>query len=138
MKPFTSPRCTFLGTLSLVTGLALLASGCSKQEQRQAEHTLKEVGNTTVSVAKKGSKTALNALDKAADTTTDAAITGSVKTQLLADKWVGASKIDVTTKNHIVTLTGKVPSPQQRVRASKLTKDVVGVHGVENKLGVGK
>ena len=47
-----------------------------------------------------------SAMNKAGDATVDAAITGKVKTQLLADPDVKGLAIDVDTKDGVVTLNG--------------------------------
>ena len=60
---------------------------------------------------------------KNGDATADAAITAAVKTKLLADTKVGGLKIDVDTKDHVVTLTGQVHSAAERAEAVRLAQD---------------
>jgi osmotically-inducible protein OsmY len=67
---------------------------------------------------------------------TDASITAAVKTKLLADTKVGGLKIDVDTKDHVVTLTGPVNSAAERAEAVRLAKTTTGVKSVVNKLVV--
>jgi hyperosmotically inducible protein len=65
---------------------------------------------------------------------TDASITTAVKTKLLADTKVGGLKIDVDTKDHVVTLTGPVTSAAERAEAVRLAKTTTGVKNVVSKL----
>ena len=76
------------------------------------------------------------AAQKTADVTTDAAITSAVKTKLLADTTVGGLKIDVDTKNGVVTLTGPVHSTAERTEAVRLARETSGVKRVVSKLTV--
>lgn len=77
-----------------------------------------------------------NAAQKVGDITADAAITTAVKTKLLADTKVGGLKIDVDTKDNIVTLTGSVHSVAERNEALRLARTTTGVKRVVNKLVV--
>jgi hyperosmotically inducible periplasmic protein len=67
---------------------------------------------------------------------TDASITAAVKTKLLGDTKVGGLKIDVDTKDHVVTLTGPVTSSAERKEAVRLAKNTTGVKNVVDKLVV--
>jgi len=66
----------------------------------------------------------------------DATITTKVNAALAADKDLSAVKIDVDTKDGVVTLTGPAPTPEAASRATKLAKDVKGVTSVNNQLTV--
>lgn len=66
----------------------------------------------------------------------DAAITASVKTGLAKDPDLSAIKIDVDTKDGVVTLIGPAPTSGARDRASDIAKAVKGVTSVSNKLTV--
>jgi hyperosmotically inducible periplasmic protein len=66
----------------------------------------------------------------------DAAITASVAAGLVKDPDLSALKIDVDTKNGIVSLYGPAPSESARVRATTIAKAVKGVVSVDNKLTV--
>jgi len=67
---------------------------------------------------------------------TDAALTASVKTKLAADETVKASHVNVTTVDHIVTLTGAVGSRAEKDRALAIAKGTTGVTSVVDKLTV--
>lgn len=66
----------------------------------------------------------------------DGTITASVKSKLIADKYVPASRINVDTYQGQVTLTGTVETYIARTQAEKLAGDVNGVTKVINNLVV--
>jgi hyperosmotically inducible periplasmic protein len=72
----------------------------------------------------------------AAEAISDAGITAKVKTRLLADPEVGGLRIDVDTRERIVTLTGTVSSGAEKVRALALASKVDNVSRVEDRLTV--
>jgi hyperosmotically inducible periplasmic protein len=83
-------------------------------------------------VAQTATDTTQAAANQAADTTTDAGITSAVKTRLLADKTVGGLKIDVDTRDGVVTLSGRVSSAAERAEAARLAGATKGVKSVRN------
>jgi hyperosmotically inducible protein len=65
----------------------------------------------------------------------DAAITAKVKAKLLADSTVGGLKIDVDTKEGVVTLTSNSMKSQSEIdQAVRLAKQVDGVRDVVSNL----
>jgi osmotically-inducible protein OsmY len=66
----------------------------------------------------------------------DATITTRVKTVLLNDPQVAATKIDVSTAGGIVTLSGTVKSKTDETRAIELARQVTGVREVKSTLVV--
>jgi hyperosmotically inducible protein len=100
---------------------------------------------TTGEVAREGAAKADEAKDKAdakaddlGDATKDAALTAAVKTKFLADTKVSGLKIDVDTSKGVVTLSGTVPTADERTHAIAIAKETDGVKSVVNKLKVGK
>ncbi len=77
-----------------------------------------------------------SAMNKAGDATVDAAITGKVKTQLLADPDVKGLAIDVDTKDGVVTLNGSADKAGNVDKAVSIAKGTDGVKSVDNKLTV--
>jgi len=67
---------------------------------------------------------------------TDPGITTAVKSKLAADDTVKAYKIDVDTKDHVVTLTGTVDSSAAKDRAVTLARTTEGVNNVIDNLTV--
>ena len=66
----------------------------------------------------------------------DATITARVKTILLNDTQVGATKIDVSTVAGVVTLSGSVKSKAEEARALELARQVTGVRDVKSSLTI--
>lgn len=66
----------------------------------------------------------------------DAAITSSVKSKLVRDKFANITRIDVETTNGTVHLIGVVENSDQKVRAAKLATQVAGVKHVDNDLEI--
>jgi hyperosmotically inducible periplasmic protein len=64
----------------------------------------------------------------------DATITARVKTVLLNDPQVAATKVDVATAGGIVTLSGSVRSKTEEARAISLARQVTGVRDVKSTL----
>lgn len=69
--------------------------------------------------------------------TGDPGITAEIKTKMLADTSVAGLKIDVDTKDGVVTLTGNLASQAEKARALEIARGVTGVTRVEDKLTVG-
>ena len=67
---------------------------------------------------------------------TDAGVTTSVKSKLVADDLVKARKIDVDTKDHVVTLTGIVQSAAEEAQALQIARDTKGVTNVVDNINV--
>jgi len=67
---------------------------------------------------------------------TDAGITTSVKTQLAADDTVKAYQVNVDTNNHVVTLTGDVPTMAAKDQAIQIARTTDGVRDVIDQLRV--
>jgi hyperosmotically inducible periplasmic protein len=66
----------------------------------------------------------------------DATITTRVKTALLNDPVIDATKIDVNTAAGVVTLIGVVKSTEEETKAIELTRSVSGVRDVKSTLRV--
>jgi sporulation protein YlmC with PRC-barrel domain len=72
----------------------------------------------------------------AKETSQDAALTAKVKTALSLSKRVPSDKINVDSKNGVVTLRGEVPSTDVASTAESVVRDVPGVSDVANHLYV--
>jgi osmotically-inducible protein OsmY len=107
-------------------------AGALKEEAgaRGAADTAKELG---LQAEAKGE----DAAHRAADVVTDGAITSAVKTQLLADPGVSGLKIDVDTKDGIVSLNGTVKTREESNKAMFMAHDTKGVKSVVNNLRIG-
>ena len=68
----------------------------------------------------------------------DTAITSAVKAKFLADRVVSGMKIDVDTKDGVVTLSGMVSSRAEADRATMMARNTEGVTKVVDNLKVGR
>jgi len=138
--------------------LAAAVAGCDKQTssgETVGQKVDKAIDKTNQKLADAGNKMeqgvnkAEDALKDAAKTTEqkagqvgqildDATITAAVKAEYVKDREVDALKIDVDTKNGIVTLNGVAPSETGRNRAETLAMSVKGVSKVNNNLTIKK
>ncbi len=66
----------------------------------------------------------------------DATITARVKTALLNDPQINATKINVDTAGGVVTMTGVVKSKADEARAVEIARQVHGVKDVKSTLQV--
>lgn len=75
-------------------------------------------------------------IDRAADATKDSWLTAKTKIALYADERVSGTSVNVDTRNGVVSLRGKVGSPEEKKAAEEVAKGVEGVRSVENQLQV--
>lgn len=66
----------------------------------------------------------------------DQSITARVRTALLNEPNLAARNIDVQTAQHVVTLSGTVPSTEQRDRAIAVARSSTGVSDVRSDLRI--
>ncbi len=67
----------------------------------------------------------------------DALIYDNVRMKLTTDADVKGGALDITVKDGVVTIKGRVDTESGKARATKLAKKVAGVKNVENQLVVG-
>ena len=72
------------------------------------------------------------------ETSADWAITTKVKSSIMSDTSISASArfVSVNTTNGVVTLTGSVPTKEDRDRIVRITKKVSGVVSVDNQITI--
>jgi hyperosmotically inducible periplasmic protein len=75
-------------------------------------------------------------LEPDASPASDATITATVKSQLLADPDTSGLRIDVDTEDRTVTLSGKVKSDAEKSEAVEIARKVAGVRDVTDRLTV--
>jgi osmotically-inducible protein OsmY len=102
----------------------------------QARETAREAGEETRQGAETARDKAASAIDRTQDAVTDAAITSGVKGKFLADTAVSGLKIDVDTRDGVVTLNGMVSTSAEADRAVALARETNGVNRVINNLQV--
>jgi hyperosmotically inducible protein len=108
-----------------------LLIGCQKRTS-----TVETPAGTATTTTITPSKSATEAMSRAGEAVGDAAITAKVKTALLADPDVKALRIDVDTKDGVVTLNGTADQQMAADKAVTIAKKIDGVKSVENKLTI--
>jgi hyperosmotically inducible periplasmic protein len=137
----TNHRMTVAAVATLAALLAL--GGCERNDSRTAGQQL----DAAIAQVKPAAERARQEAKKAADETRamgasagekieDATVSTRVKAVLSSDKQLGDSKIDVDTRNGVVTLSGAVASTQARDHALELARNVKGVNSVNDQLAV--
>jgi hyperosmotically inducible protein len=137
-------------TLSAVAIAAVLAlSACDNAGQDQtagqkvdaAINTMEKKADTVGAEMKEGMEAAklgaTKALDSAADTARDGAITTQINADLARDPELSALKINVDTMDGTVVLKGVAPNDAAKERAAAKAQAVTGVKKVDNQLRVG-
>lgn len=99
---------------------------------RTVDHGVQDVREGAAAVADAGASIG----DRVATKVGDASITASVNAALAADPALSAMKIDVDTRDGVVSLDGPAPNAAARERATVLAAAPEGVVGVDNRLRV--
>ncbi len=119
-----------------------LDNAVAKTEQAAVD--IKDATKASVDSAsaalREGAQQARTAAQQASDNVTfnsdDAVITASVAAGLLKDPDLSAVKIDVDTKQGVVSMYGPAPSEAAKLRATAIAGAVKGVSSVDNRLTV--
>lgn len=128
--------------LMLATALAVTTAlgACNRQEPGQAETKTEakydEMKNTASEKYDQAKADARDGMDKADTTLSDASITATVKSGLIAEPGLRALSINVDTEEGVVTLTGTVDSHESRDRAEEIARAADGVNSVDNRLDI--
>ena len=131
-----------------IAGVILIA--CDDRTDRSVGQKIDSaLAQTKESLARAGDKIAqqtdkaVTAVKKSDDGTpapakpmADTAITASIKTDILKDPDLSVLKIDVDTRQGVVTLNGLAENDEARHRAEKIAEGVKGVREVRNYLVV--
>jgi|WetSurMetagenome_2_1015567.scaffolds.fasta_scaffold74596_3 hyperosmotically inducible periplasmic protein len=76
------------------------------------------------------------AADRAGEAMSDGSLTVKIKSKMALDDLVHTRDIDVTTRDRVVTLTGRVTSAAEHQRVLQLARDTSGVKSVRDQLRV--
>lgn len=106
-------------------------SGIAKTEQ-----AAKDAGNAMKEASKDAQATGSQASTTMGEKIDDVAITATVSTGLAKDPDLSAIKINVDTKDGVVTLNGPAPSAGAKDKATEIARQVKGVTSVNNQLVV--
>lgn len=121
-------------TTTTITTVAPSDAAVSAGASMRAADT--EVGaEASQAMSKAGAETS-KAMTNVGEVVDDGMITAKVKTALLADSDVKGLRIDVDTKDGVVTLKGTADKAANIDRAAKLAHDTTGVKSVDNQLVV--
>lgn len=104
-------------------------SGIAKTEQ-----AAKEAGTALKDAAKDAQVSGSQVSTTIGEKIDDAVITTSVNASLAKDPDLSAIKINVDTKDGVVTLNGPAPDAAAKDKATELAKQVKGVSSVNNQL----
>lgn len=113
------------------------APGTAERAGESASDKAGEAAEKIGEAARATGAAASQAVKDATPVVADAGITAAVKTRLLADPDVAGLRIDVDTKDKVVTLTGTVKAAAQVTEAEKIARETPGVVRVVNNLKVG-
>lgn len=93
---------------------------------------------STVALSMIGSLAACQATsgETVMQTMTNASMTAAIQRKLTIDRLSNFSRVEVEAEQGVVYLSGIVQTPEQRMRAEELAKQVKGVMRVDNDLHV--
>jgi hyperosmotically inducible protein len=128
------------GVVSVVDNLVVNPTATTGERARQlgrdTRDSAERPGEAARDVAEEAGRRTGEAADRTGEAIGDAGITTTVKAKLLADTSVGGLKIDVDTKDNVVTLSGTVRSEAERNQAVKLARETDRVTRVVDRLTV--
>jgi hyperosmotically inducible protein len=87
--------------------------------------------------ARVGAKTA-EAANRAGELLADGALTAKIKSKMALDDTVEARAIDITTRDGVVTLSGRVATEAEHAKALQLARETDGVKQVVDQMSVGR
>ncbi len=110
------------------------------KDAREASKEVREASRDAASSANQAASSAATAVMGAAsrigEKVDDMQITARVNAELAADKDLSALRIDVDTRDGVVTLMGTAPSATAKARAEEIARNAKDVKSVNSKLGV--
>jgi osmotically-inducible protein OsmY len=113
------------------------SSGQVREDARQLGEEAKEGARDLKAEARSFGAEAREKLSEAGRELKDAKVTASVKTALSLNRSLRPYSIDVSSESGVVTLTGRVGSPEERARAEQVAAAVPDVTRVVNQIQVG-
>jgi osmotically-inducible protein OsmY len=109
----------------------------TKEGAVKTKDTAAKAGEKTKDAAAKAGEKTKEGVSKTGEVITDGWITTRVKSKFVGEDVLKGSDIHVDTNDHVVTLSGTVPSAAARARAIEQAKEVEGVHRVVDKMAIG-
>jgi osmotically-inducible protein OsmY len=120
--------------LAHVPGVVRVDNKLASREK--ATNKTKAAAGTVADKSKEGARKTKEALSKSGEVITDAWISSRIKTKFMGDEALRASDIKVDSKDHVITLSGTVPTADARAKAVANAKEVEGVNRVVDNLKV--
>jgi hyperosmotically inducible protein len=120
--------------LARVPGVVRVENKLTSREK--ATDKVKDTAAVVADTSKKGAAKTKKAVTKTGEAITDGWITSRVKGNFAGDDALRGSDINVDTNDHVVTLTGVVPTAAARTTAIALAKKVEGVKRVVDNLKI--
>jgi len=112
----------------------------ARQETRDASKDVREASRDAASSANQAASSAgtaiMGAAGRVGEKVDDMQITARVNAGLAADKDLSALRIDVDTRDGVVTLMGTAPTASAKARAEEIARNAKDVKSVNNKLAV--
>lgn len=119
----------------------------TRETAREARQETRDAARETRKDAREATAAADASMDRAAQDTRamgaaaagkvdDATITAKVNAALAADRELSALRVDVDTRDGVVTLSGPAPTASAKERAAELALKVKGVASVNNQLTI--
>jgi len=122
---------------------AEIAAEEAKVAGEKAAEATAEAGRDAADATKRAGEKAAEATEAATEdaaaATAAAATTTSVKSALMADRRVDATRVDVDTNGatKVVTLKGSVPTAAQKATAESIARDKAEGYTIVNQLAIG-
>ena len=116
--------------------IARNTDGVVRVEDRLQMAASAPAGSAAESGAAATTGTVTEAARNAADTVDDAQLTAKVQAKYFVDDLVKGRRIDVDTRDGVVTLSGEVATEEERAQALRLARETDGVTRVEDHLQV--
>lgn len=112
------------------------ARGKPGDSSKAAGEGARDASTSTMGAAADAHEKASTPPEGKADPKADEKLTSMVLTGLKADKELNPLRIDVDTREGVVTLSGSVPTAAAKARASEIAQNVKDVKSVNNQLTV--
>ena len=106
------------------------------EAKAKTETSMAKAEDAIKDAAQKAEASGKKTADSVGATIDDVTITASISAELAKDADLSAIKINVDTKNGVVTLNGPAPTTAAKDKATMLAKAVKGVTSVNNQLVV--
>lgn len=121
---------------TLATGL-VFSTACTQSERNRTEAAAERTGDKVEKAAERATDATERGLHRTGEALDNAGLTAKVKTMLAADVRLSTlTSINVDSRDGVVTLTGTVPTAEDKRLAENVVKNTEGVKRAINNLAV--